>query len=109
MKWTDPTLTAGVTPVKRVHLTELWAGLATVYDAVGKPRPSYTDAEATTRDTPIKAVHVMELRDAVAALEAVRAPDALYSTERSATDRYRHPRGRERVGRGEARIPRGAA
>ena len=90
MKWTDPTLTAGVTPVKRVHLTELWAGLTTVYDAVGKPRPSYTDAEATTRDTPIKAVHVMELRDAVAALEAVRAPDALYSTERSATDRYRH-------------------
>ena len=33
VRWTDPVLTVGVAPVKRVHLTELRAALDAVYDA----------------------------------------------------------------------------
>ena len=69
MQWTDPTLVASVTPVKRVHLTELRAALNAVYDAVARPRPDYMDATVTAGVTAIKAVHIMELRAAVAALE----------------------------------------
>ena len=69
MQWTDPTLTAGLTPVNRVHLTELREALDAVYDAVEQRRPSYADAEVTAQATVIKAVHVMDLREAVAALE----------------------------------------
>ena len=69
MQWTDPTLTPGVTPVKRVHLTELRAALDAVYDAVGRARPSYMDATVTAGTTAIRAAHIMELRAAVAALE----------------------------------------
>ena len=94
LQWTDPTLTAGVTIVKRDHLTELRAGLDAVYDAVGRARPSYTDAEVT-RGTAMKAAHVMELREAVLALalESAQAPSLRYSTERAPTDGYQHPAG----------------
>ena len=90
MQWTDPTLSAGATPVKGAHLTELRAGLDTVYDAVGRARPSYTDADLTARRISIRAVHVMELREAVAGLESGWAPNLRDSTERASTDSYRH-------------------
>ena len=57
VRWTDPVLTVGVTPVKRVHLTELRAALDAAYDAV------------IAGVTAIRAVHVVELRDAILALE----------------------------------------
>ena len=69
--WTDPTLVPGVTPIKRVHLTELRAALAGVYAAAGLPGPAYTGA-ALTRRVAIEAAHLMELRAAVLALEANR-------------------------------------
>ena len=68
--WTDPTLVAGVTPVKRVHLTELRSALDAVYDAVRRPRPAYTDAVVAAGVTAVKAAHIMELRSAVLLLES---------------------------------------
>ena len=68
-RWTDPTITVGVTPVKRVHLTQLRVALDEVYDAVGHPRPSYMDAAVRARVTTIMVAHLMELRVAVVALE----------------------------------------
>ena len=69
MRWTDPVLTVGVTPVKRIHLTELRAALDAAYEAAGRLRPTYTDHIVTAGVTAIKAVHVVELRDAILALE----------------------------------------
>ena len=43
VRWTDPVLTIGVTPIKGVHLTELRRALDAVYESVGRPRPNYTD------------------------------------------------------------------
>jgi hypothetical protein len=59
----------GVTPVKRVHLTELRDALAAAYEAAGRRRPTYTDSIVTAGMTAIKAVHVVELRDAILAIE----------------------------------------
>ena len=69
VRWTDPVLTVGVTPVKRVHLTELRNALDGAYDAAGRSRPTYTDHIVTAGVTAIKAVHVVELRNAIVALE----------------------------------------
>ena len=43
VRWTDPVLTVVVTPVKRVHLTELRNALDEAYDAAGQSQPTYTD------------------------------------------------------------------
>ena len=59
----------GVTPVKRVHLTELRTALNAAYDAAGRRRPPYTDDAVIAGVTPIRAVHVVELREAILALE----------------------------------------
>ena len=67
--WTDPVLTAGVTPVRLVHLGELRSGLAESYAAAGRPPPDWTDAAAAAEAIPIRAAHLMELRAAVLALE----------------------------------------
>ena len=70
VRWTDPVLTVGVTPVKRVHLTELRAALDAAYEALKRRlRPTYTDSTVSAGVTAIRAVHVVELRDAILALE----------------------------------------
>ena len=56
MQWTDPVLTVGVTPVKRIHLTELRNALDEAYDAAGQRQPTYTDRIVTAGMTAIKAV-----------------------------------------------------
>ena len=66
--WTDRTLTPGVTPVRRVHLTDMREALAAAYEAAGRPGPAYGAGVAA--GTPIRASHVTELRIAVIALEA---------------------------------------
>ena len=71
MQWTDPVRTPGVTPVRRVHLTELRAALDAVSDAAGRPRPNYTDADVTAGVSVVTAAHVTELREAV---EVVASP-----------------------------------
>lgn len=65
---TDPVLTMGATPVKRVHLTELRDALGEVYDALGRRRPAYTDRAIIVDVTGIEAAHVEQLRAAVLAL-----------------------------------------
>ena len=65
--FTDDSLVAGVTVVKRVHLTEL----RTRIDALrarygGLPAFSYTDPEITAGVTTIRAQHIVELREAFA-------------------------------------------
>lgn len=67
LQWTDPVLTIGATPVKRVHLAELGEGLGDVYDAVGQPRPTSTDGAIVAGVTGIKAAHVEQLRAAALA------------------------------------------
>ena len=62
-------LTPGVTPIRRVHLTELRAALAEAYSAAGQTAPTYTDPVITVGETVIRAAHLMDLRAAVAALE----------------------------------------
>ena len=62
-------LTPGVTPIRRVHLTELRAALAELYRAAGRAAPTYTDPVVTAGATATRATHLMELRAAVAALE----------------------------------------
>ena len=59
--WTDPVLTAGVTPVRRAHLLDLRTALAAAYAAKGRPAPSWTDAPP---GSPIQAAHLTELRTA---------------------------------------------
>ena len=68
MQWTDPVLTIGATPVRRVHLAELRDGLGDVYDAAGQPPPTYTDGAIVAGATRIKAAHVEQLRTAALAL-----------------------------------------
>ena len=60
---------AGVTPVRRVHLTELRSALDAVYDAAGRSRPSYADARSLAGANPVRAAHIMELRAAVMEVE----------------------------------------
>ena len=68
VRWTDPVLTVGATPVKRVHLVELRDALADVYDTVGRRRPAYMDGTIIAGVTEIKADHFEQLRAAILAL-----------------------------------------
>ena len=67
--WTDPVLTAGKTPVRRVHVVELRSALRGAYVVAGGSVPQWVDAIPPTETTRIKAVHLLELRAAVIALE----------------------------------------
>lgn len=83
--FTDESLVAGVTVVKRVHLTEL----RTRIDALrarfgGLPAFSYTDPAITAGVTTIKAQHIVELRQALApAYLAATGTTATYATDPS--------------------------
>ncbi len=63
--WTDATLTAGVTPIKAVHLNELRDCANSRRRAVGLSPYSWTDATIVVSSTPVKAVHVNQLRTAI--------------------------------------------
>ena len=67
--WTDPSLTAGMTPVRLAHLLELREALEAAYAAGGRSAPAWSDAAPVAATTPIRAAHLMELRAAVLALE----------------------------------------
>jgi hypothetical protein len=60
--FTDSPLTPGVTILK-IHITELRTALNQVFDALGRPRPSFTAIVAG--QTAIKSVHITEIRTAV--------------------------------------------
>lgn len=66
--WTDPTVTAGTTQLKTVHILELRTALNHIYQALGRTVPTYTDPALVAGETVVKAAHIQELRTAVNAL-----------------------------------------
>jgi hypothetical protein len=80
--FTDPTLTAGVTMIKTVHLNQLRTAVKAVRVLAGLGAATFTDPTLTAGVTQPRAVHVTELRSALAAgrsalaLTAVRVTDA---------------------------------
>ena len=63
--FTDPLLTAGKTPIKAAHMTELRTRANAVRVGCGLAAATWTDAVLTAGVTPVKAVHMTELRTAV--------------------------------------------
>jgi hypothetical protein len=70
--FTDPTLTAGGTAVKRIHVTELRDAVAAMRVAAELNVPSWSDNPIVAGTTPIRALHVSELRSML-----LEAKDAL--------------------------------
>ena len=68
--WTDPTLTAGVTALKGVHVSELRRALRQAYETAGRTIDFRT--EAVQPGGEIRAWHINELRRAVVALTGGR-------------------------------------
>jgi len=60
--FTDPTLVAGTTTVKAVHVTQLRTAVNAVRQLAGLQAPFYTDPTITAGVTIVKAAHVDELR-----------------------------------------------
>ena len=61
----DPTITARVTPVDAVHLTDLRTALGYASVQAGAGARSYTDPAGTSGMTATKAAHLSELRNAL--------------------------------------------
>lgn len=59
--FTDPTITAGVTLVKKAHLTEMRSATDSLRFLAGLPPMTWTDSDPTL----VKAVHLTELRTAI--------------------------------------------
>jgi hypothetical protein len=68
MAWTDPVLTAGVTPVRAIHLSELRAALDAVYAADGLAPPDWGSAPVAQL-TPVAAAHIEQVRGLIRAIE----------------------------------------
>ena len=69
--FTDEPLTAGLTPVKALHITELRARIDTQRAGLSLPGVTWTDASLAAGVTTAKAQHVVEMRSAV--IEAFHA------------------------------------
>jgi fibronectin type 3 domain-containing protein len=63
--FTDPTLTAQVTTIKRLHVTELRAKLDAALSTLGLTALAYTDPTITATVTTVKAAHITDLRNGV--------------------------------------------
>ncbi len=63
--FTDPTLTAGSTVIRAVHLTELRSAINTLRAVNGRAAFGWTDPTLTAGSTPAKKVHLDELRTAL--------------------------------------------
>ena len=64
-------LSAGATPVRAIHLTELRAAVDALRERYSLPAYPWTDPYLVAGVTTIKAVHVSDLRDALAEVYAV--------------------------------------
>jgi uncharacterized repeat protein (TIGR03803 family) len=60
--FTDPTLTAGSTPIKAVHFTDLRAAVGALRLHYGGGTVTWTDSTLTPGVTAVKAQHLLELR-----------------------------------------------
>jgi hypothetical protein len=79
--FTDPALTAGTTPIRTIHLTELRASINAVRSARGLGAYAWTDTSPA--GVLVKAVHIEEMRTALAqayAAAGVTAPTYTDST-----------------------------
>ena len=74
--FTDPLLTAGKTPIKAAHMTELRTRANAVRAGCGLAAATWTDPVLTAGVTPIKAAHMTELRTAVTEAYAACAQTA---------------------------------
>jgi hypothetical protein len=84
--WTDPGLTAGQTPVKAIHITDLRSAINAKQTACSLPTTTWLEA-VTAGVTPIKKQHVDELRTAVNDLMTkVAASKSLTATLPTYTD-----------------------
>jgi hypothetical protein len=76
--YTDAQLSAGVTPVRAVHMTELRQTVNSVRRAAALPDASWTDANLA--GATVRGVHLQELRDSLGqALSALDAPAPNYT------------------------------
>lgn len=63
--FTDPTLAAGTTPIKAVHITELRAAIDTLRARYGRAASVWTNSSLTAGTTTMKAAHIAEMRTAM--------------------------------------------
>jgi len=77
--FTDPTLVAGLTTIKAVHLDQLRTGVNAVRAAAGQLPVAFTDASVT--GVFIKAVHILELRSSLDAARALLSLPAVQYTD----------------------------
>jgi len=63
--FTDSTLTAGVTPVKAVHMTDLRTAIDTLRGRHSLSAYTWTDGSLTPGSTPVKRAHLIDLRTAL--------------------------------------------
>ena len=66
--FTDPSLTAGATQVRVVHLSELRTNLEALHAKYGLTAPMWTDPTITAGATVVKGVHLTEMRSALNAI-----------------------------------------
>ena len=64
--FTDPTIVAGVTTLRAVHIVELRSRINALRIAHGLPAFVWTDSLVASGTTPIRAIHIIELRAALA-------------------------------------------
>ena len=65
VSWTDPTITANSTTIRKVHIDELRSAIDTRRIDAGLTNYSWTDPTITANSTTIRKVHIDELRTAI--------------------------------------------
>ncbi len=65
ISWTDPTITANVTKIRKVHIDELRSWIDSRRTDAGLSAYSWTDSTITANSTKIRKVHFDEMRTAI--------------------------------------------
>jgi hypothetical protein len=83
--FTDPTLTAGLTLVKRVHVTQLRQAVGSMRQAAGLSAFTWSDNSIVIGTTLIRAQHVSDLRTALQEARDALDLDGLVFTDGTLT------------------------
>lgn len=70
VRWTDPYIVSGATPVRAVHVQQLRDYINAKLDACGLPQKQWSDNPLIAGVTPIRVRHFMELKQALVELKA---------------------------------------